>query len=315
MSLLALCLRPWLHCAGIITNITLLLLPVLRRHHFPYPVGAFVLVALALLPLSSLHCCQHCKLASAQEQGSHNTRWCHCQHRALVVANVALALSPLLRGCLCPHCAGVAALGTPTLPPASQTGICPVMMQLQPVVGEVCCRAQCCCPWPRCCTQSRPTVILAFDGLAKAAMAFYWHCAGVLARIALGSLPASSCPCCWCCVGVVAELAFEVRPVPRKHLRLCFARIPLASLPASCCCPCHQRCAGIIAVLRGRFCPCHAGIFIIIAFASPPALRPGICPVTKQLQHALASLSAPRHHCCRRSASIVALVTWAFLPL
>jgi hypothetical protein len=113
------------------------LLPVLLRHHFPCRVGTFVLVALALLPSSSLHCRQHCELASAQAQGSCNMRWCHCQHRALVVANVAPASSLLLRGCLCPRRAGVATLSTPALPPASQTGICPVMTQLRPVVGEV----------------------------------------------------------------------------------------------------------------------------------------------------------------------------------
>jgi hypothetical protein len=50
---------------------------------------------------------------------------------------------------------------------------------------------------------------LAFDGLAKAAMVVYWCCAGVLARIALVSLSASSCPCCRRCAGVVAELAFK----------------------------------------------------------------------------------------------------------
>jgi hypothetical protein len=50
---------------------------------------------------------------------------------------------------------------------------------------------------------------LAFNNLAKAAMAFYWRCAGVLARIALASLPASSCPCHWRCTSVVAKLAFE----------------------------------------------------------------------------------------------------------
>jgi hypothetical protein len=124
VSLPALCLHPWLHC------IAPLLLPVLCRHHFPCCVGVFVLVALALLPSSPLCCRQHCELASAQAQSSCNPRWRHCQHRALVVANVAPAPSPSLCRCLCPGHTGVAALGTPSLLPASQTGICPVMMQL-----------------------------------------------------------------------------------------------------------------------------------------------------------------------------------------
>jgi hypothetical protein len=136
-SLPALCLHPWLHCASVINNIAPLLLPVLRRHHFPCRVGAFVLVALPLLPTLPLRHRQHHELASAQAQSSCNTRWRHCQHCALVVANVAPAPSPSLHRCLCPGRAGIVALGTPALPPASQTGICPVMMQLRPVVGEV----------------------------------------------------------------------------------------------------------------------------------------------------------------------------------
>jgi hypothetical protein len=137
VSLLALCLHPWLHCASVITNIRLSLLPVLRWHHFPRRMGAFVLVALALLPLSSFRRHQHRKLASAQAQGSCNMRWRHCQHHALVVADVATASSHSLCGCLCPCCTGVATLGTPALLPASQTGICRVVMQLRPIVSEV----------------------------------------------------------------------------------------------------------------------------------------------------------------------------------
>ncbi len=57
VSLLALCWHPWPHCAGIITNIALLLLPVLHQHHCPRRVGTFfpcctgiiALVAFALL--------------------------------------------------------------------------------------------------------------------------------------------------------------------------------------------------------------------------------------------------------------------------
>jgi hypothetical protein len=50
-SLPALCWRPWPHCAGVIANIALLLLPALHRHHCSCCPGAFALVTLALLPL------------------------------------------------------------------------------------------------------------------------------------------------------------------------------------------------------------------------------------------------------------------------
>ncbi len=129
VSLPALCWHPWPHCAGVITNIALLLLPVLRRHHHHRCVGTVSLVVLASLPLSPLHCRQHRKLASAQSRSSCDTHWRPCQHRAIDVAGVALASLPLSRRRLCPCCAGIAALGTPALPPASRTGICPVMTQ------------------------------------------------------------------------------------------------------------------------------------------------------------------------------------------
>ncbi len=110
------------HCAGVIASIMLLsLLPVLRRRHCHRHMGAFALVKLVSLPLLPLRCRQHCKLASAQSRSSLNTRWRHCQHRAIVVAGIVPALLPLLRGRLFP-CSGVAALGIPALPPASQTG-------------------------------------------------------------------------------------------------------------------------------------------------------------------------------------------------
>jgi hypothetical protein len=90
---------------------------------------------------------------------------------------------------------------------------------------------------------------LAFNSLAKAAMAVFRHCAGVLARIALASLPASSCPRCRRCAGVVADLTFK-GPVGTA---LAFASVALAFCPhctgvspASCyCCP-RRRCAGVV---------------------------------------------------------------------
>jgi hypothetical protein len=204
VSLPALCLRPWLHCTGIITNITLLLLPVLRRHCFPCCLGAFVLVTLASLPTSSSRCHQHRELASAQAQGSCNTCWRHPQHRALVVANTAPASSPLLRGCLCPCCAGVAALSTPTLPPASQTSICPVMTQLRSVVGEVSLLRSTLLPvasllYPES-AHSDFGLRRSGQGSNGVLLALRWcpyaHCTGVIASVKLSLLLAFCRRCC-----------------------------------------------------------------------------------------------------------------------
>jgi hypothetical protein len=95
VSLPALCLRPWLHCASVINNIVPLLLPVLRRHHFPCRVGAFVL-------------------------------------RVAIVAHIAFAL-----------------------PPASQTGVCPGTKQLQHALASLPALRPCCC---QCCASTAPLV-------------------------------------------------------------------------------------------------------------------------------------------------------------
>jgi hypothetical protein len=81
----------------------------------PCCAGAFALVAPASLSSSPLPCLQHCDLASAQSQNSHDMRWRHCQHRAIIVAGVAPTLSPLSHGRFCPCSAGVANLGIPAL--------------------------------------------------------------------------------------------------------------------------------------------------------------------------------------------------------
>jgi hypothetical protein len=64
----------------------------------------------------------------------------------------------------------------------------------------------------------------------------------------------------------------------------------------------------------GRLCPCCAGIFVLIAFALPPALQPCVCPVTKQSQHVLASLPAPRHCRCRQLPALLPLSHGRFFP-
>ncbi len=273
VSLPELCWRPWPHCAGVITNIALLLLPALHQHHCPCCMGAFALIALALLPSLPLRCRQHHKLVSAQSQSSCNMHWHPCQHHAIDVAGIAPTSLPLSRGHLCPCCAGVATLGTPALPPASQTGICPVMMQSQHNIGEALLWCSMLLPMALLLYPALAHSNLAFNNLAKAAMAFYWRCAGVLARIALASLPASSCPCHWCCASVVAKLAFK----GLACAALAFAGVALAFCP---------RCAGVIAsivllsllpALCWCHCPCHMGAFALVPLALLPLLPLRCC--------------------------------------
>ncbi len=243
-SLPALCChRCHWHCAGIIA----------------LSCGGFCFVALAPLPSSPSRRRQHRELASAQSRSSRNTRWRHCQHRAVVFVGVAPALSPSLHGHLCPCCAGVAALVTSTLPPASRTGICPVMTQSRHVAGEAMLSRSSPSPMASSLYPASAHSDLAFDGLAKAAMAFFQRCAGVLA-CTLASSPASSCPCCRRCAGVVAELAFEgpasaalafagVALAFRPHRADVIASIVLSlSLPALCR-RCRPRRAGVFALI------------------------------------------------------------------
>ncbi len=310
VSLPALCWCPWPLCAGVITNIALLLLPTLRQHHCPHCVGAFALIALASLPLLPLRCRQHCELASAQSRSSRDTRWHPCQHRAVDVAGIAPTLLPLSCGHLCPCHAGVAALGTLALPPASQTGICPVMMQSRHVVGEALLWCSTLSPMALLLYPASAHSNLAFDGLAKAAMAFFWRCAGVLARIALASLPASSCPCCRHCTSVVAKLAFE----GPAGAALAFASVALTFCP---------HCAGVIAsivlsfllpALRQRHYPCHVGAFAFVALALLP-LSPLRCRQHRELASAQSRSSRDmRWRHCQHHAIIVAGVAPALLP-
>jgi hypothetical protein len=180
------------HCAGVIASIVLSsLLLAIHRRHCPRHVGAFALVALVLLPLLLSRCCQHRELASAQSQSSRDTRWRHCQHRAIVVAGVVPTSLPSSRGCLCPCPAGVAALGIPVLPPAPQTGLWPVMMQPRHIAGEALLSRSLLLPVASLLYPALVHSNLAFDGLAKAAMAFFFLS---FFGIALVSLPALH----WC---------------------------------------------------------------------------------------------------------------------
>ncbi len=200
------------HRAGIIASIVLLsLLPALRRRHHPRHMGAFALVALASLPLLPLRHLQNCKLASAQSRSSCNRCWRHCQHRAIVVAGVAPASLPLSRGHLCPCPAGVVALSIPTLPPASRTGLRPVMMQSRHIAGEASLLRSLLSSVASLLYPALAHSNLAFNGLAKAAIVLFFflfslflalrwcpcpHCTGVIASVKLSLLPVLRRRCC-----------------------------------------------------------------------------------------------------------------------
>jgi hypothetical protein len=237
--------------------------------------------------------------------------WCPCQHRAVDIAGVAPALLPLLRGRFCPCRAGVAALGTPPLPPVSQTGICPVMTQSRHVIGEALLWCSMLSPVALLLYPASAHSDLAFDGLAKAAMAFFWRCTGVLARIALASLPASSCPHCRHCASIVAKLAFE----GLAGAALAFAGVALAFF---------LHCAGVISsivllsllpALHQRHHPRHVGPFALVMLALLPSL-PLRCRQHRELASAQSQSSRDtRWRHCQHCAIVVAGVVPASLPL
>ncbi len=234
------------HCAGVIALVAWALLPLLRWHHCP----CCLRVAASI---TNWHLPSHKAVATGA--------WHYCQHRAILVAGVAPASLPSLRGRLCLCRADVAALSTPALPPALPTGIRPAMTQSQHDAGEASLSRSLSLPVASLLCPASAHSDLAFDGLAKAAIALFWRCTGVLARIALASLLASSCPCCRRCTGVVAKLAFE----GPASTALAFAGVALAFCP---------HCAGVIAsivlllsllALHRRCRPQRMGIFALIA--------------------------------------------------
>jgi hypothetical protein len=77
-----------------------------------------------------------------------------------------------------------------------------------------------------------------------------------------------------------------------------FACIPLALLPALCCCSCHRHCAGIIAMLRGAF-----------AHVAPASLSSSPLPCLKHCNLASAQSRNSRNTClrhCQHHAIVVA---------
>jgi hypothetical protein len=191
-------------------------------------------------------------------------RWRLCQRCAGVLASIALASLPALHCCCCqhslvwsplsqghhhPHCAGAIALVTPMLPPASQTGVCPVRKQLQHfgISGIV---ARCCAR--RCSPATWPLVVRLMQRWH-----FCQHCAGVLAYIVLVSLPACavvivgvalallplSCRClCPHCTHIVTSIANWHLPshdAVATHRRMCCHGCALCRHPWLCCCNQH----------------------------------------------------------------------------
>jgi hypothetical protein len=166
---------------------------------------------------------------------------------------------------------------------------------------------------------------LAFNGLAEAAMAFFWRCAGVLARITLPSLPLLSCPCCRRCAGIVTKLAFKspagaVLAFAGVALAFCLhcagviACIMLSSLPPALCqhrCHCH---AGAFALLCWHCCPRRLCIAASIANWHLPSHEAVATCAGVIASIAPPSLPALCRHCCPHLAGVFALVALASPP-
>jgi hypothetical protein len=149
----------------------------------------------------------------------------------------------------------------------------------------------------------------------------HWHCADVTASITWASLPLSRWTChprcirvavsivnwrpprhdaivthqrTWRCHGlIVVVCGFCCRNRRRSPATwlLCPANLALVVLPALRRRPC-PRCTGVLASIALsmpalHWC-CHqrrAGLFALLALASPPASQTSICPTKTQLQH------------------------------
>jgi hypothetical protein len=182
-----------------------------------------------------------------------------------------------------------------------------------------------------------------FASIALSMPVLRWRChqccSGLFTLIALASLPSlptSHCPpktqsrhirVCGVVV-VVIVLAHGLIAVPGIVPRfIClrwscgssvglFAGVVLASLAAFHCPVVVASVApASFSLSCGRFCPRCAGIVALIAFVLPPASRTGVCPGTKQSQHALASLPVSHPCCCQCCAGTIPLVAQMFFAL
>ncbi len=135
------------------------------------------------------------------------------------------------------------------------------------------------------------------------------HCTGVIASDKLFSLLALRRHCYRVALQGLAGAAQAFASVALAfclHPAGVIASIGLLSMSPALCWH-HRRVAG-------RFCCCRAGIFVLIAFSLPPALRPCVCPDTKQSRHTLASLPAPLHRHCRQLSALLPLSHGRFCP-
>jgi hypothetical protein len=113
-------------CTGIIASVKLSLLPALHQRYCQ--------VGLCRSGRCRAGVCWHCARVLPP------LLWRHCQHPAVIlVAGVVPAPLPSSRGCFCPCCAGIVALVAFALPPASQTGICPVTKQSRHALASLPC--------------------------------------------------------------------------------------------------------------------------------------------------------------------------------
>ncbi len=138
---------------------------------------------------------------------NHNALVSHCQHCTVPDPGIAPALLPSLRACLCLHCAGVVTLIAPMLLPASQPSVCPVMMQPQHISirDVVAALPVALLPYPASFHSDGPLMVWPTQRRCLCQC-----CAGVLAHIALASLPALHCCHCRRCASVVARASLPL---------------------------------------------------------------------------------------------------------
>jgi hypothetical protein len=156
---------------------------------------------------------------------------------------------------------------------------------------------------------------------------FLWHCAGILACIALALLPALSCSCCWRCAGVIAKFVFK----GPTDAALAFAGVALASSPASRWRHC-QHCAVVSAASiaqallpflpslrapRGGVCPSAVialrGVLAVsgvvdalpLFFCHLVPLRQCTCLLQRCHRRSISRQLLPSH-CCRHCAGVIA---------
>ncbi len=340
--------RPCKHHAGDVTIVALALSPLLRWRFCPC-AGATASIALASFPLCWHH--RLIALASAQLQCSDTSllqSWSPCRRCAgvLVLSNFNAAHDTLLYLALLSStflCGNGDKLGMLTLlsrplslsllsSSSERLSWAPLASihlfdsslydSLDAATGAGWrCNPPLCRPsdWPqswlplwfqrhrclgRCLVSPFGCLAKPSEHLAEAANAF-------LAALRPKMLMAEHfCAGCWpipCCGGPL------VWPEGRSH----YLVVELVVCADTCNLACKGKLSplktSLLTVLLEKPCPLLVGT-LVDPFALSPASQTGVCPVTKQSQHVLASLPALHPCCCWHSAGIVALVTRVSLP-